>query len=85
LIENQTLKDLDYFKVLSVIEEFTNSEATKKSINKIYPFESFEEAENSLKEFVDLKEFIDKGGQLPVSPFPDVYPLIERAEKKELS
>lgn len=82
MIEDQTLKDLDYCKVLSVIEEFTNSEATKKSINKIYPLESFEEAENSLKEFLDLKEFFDKGGQLPVSPFPDAYPLIERAEKE---
>jgi len=82
LIEKKALQDLDFYKILGLIEEFANSLATKKAIEEIFPFEDFKEAESSLKEFEELKRYLDEGGQLSVSSFPDISDLIEKAKKE---
>lgn len=82
MIERKALKELDYFKILSFIEEYANSESTKKAVQKILPAKNFEDAEKSLKEFSELKKFLERGVNLPISSFPDIYPLIEKAKKE---
>lgn len=80
MIEERVLQDLDYFKVIALIEDLSNSEATKECIRKIYPFENFEQSKRALKEFSEIKEFFDKGGDIPISSFPDIFPLLQKAK-----
>ncbi len=82
MIKEETLRDLDYFKVLNLIENFSNSEATKEAIGKIRPYLTVENCNASLKEFQEIKEYFDKGGSLPISSFPSIHTLIERAYKE---
>jgi len=82
LIDRKALQDLDFYKILSLIEELSNSEATRKAIKQIFPLENFHEVETSLKEFEELKEFLDRGEDIPISSFPDIYSLIEKATKE---
>jgi len=80
LIEERALQDLDYFKVITLIEDLSNSEATKKYIRKIYPLENFEKSKGALQEFSEIKEFFDRGGDIPISSFPDIYSLLQKAK-----
>jgi len=82
LIEKKALQELDFYKILGLIEEFAASEATKKAIQQIFPFDEFTSAENSLKEFEEIKKYFDTGGQLQISSFPDIANLIEKAKKE---
>jgi len=82
LIEKRVLQDLDFYKILSLIEEFSSSPATKKAIQQIHPLENVEAVEESLKEFADLKNFLDGGGQIPLSSFPDISNLIDKAKRE---
>ncbi len=82
MIKKKALQELDYFKVLDLIEEFSNSEATGKAIKQIHPAISIEEAERSLKEFEDIKDYLDKGGEIFLSSFPDISDLLHRASKE---
>ncbi|MCS7215999.1 MAG: hypothetical protein NZ826_07645, partial [Thermodesulfovibrio sp.] len=82
MIEKKALEDLDFYKVLSLIEEFAASEATKRVIKNIFPFNDFTLAENSLKEFEEIKRYFDSGGNLQISSFPDISGLIEKAKKE---
>ena len=80
MIEERALQDLDYFKVITLIEDLSNSEATKKYIRKIYPLENFEKSKGALQEFSEIKEFFDRGGDIPISSFPDIYSLLQKAK-----
>ncbi len=82
MIKEKALQDLDYFKVLEIIIEFSNSEATAKSIRQIYPAKSLKEAQERLREFGEIKEYMDRGGEIPLSSFPDISPLLQRASKE---
>ncbi len=82
MIKEKALQDLDYFKVLEIIIEFSNSEATAKSIRQIYPAKSLKEALERLREFKEIKDYMDRGGELPLSSFPDISPLLQRASKE---
>ncbi|WP_141266322.1 endonuclease MutS2 [Thermodesulfovibrio sp. Kuro-1] len=82
MIEKKALQELDFYKILGLIEEFAGSEATKKAIQQIFPFDEFTSAENSLKEFEEIKRYFDTGGQLQISSFPDIANLIEKAKKE---
>lgn len=82
MIEKKALWDLDFYKILGLIEEFASSEATKKAIQQIFPFDEFISAENSLKEFEEIKKYFDTGGQLQIFSFPDISNLIEKAKKE---
>lgn len=82
MIKKKALQELDYFKVLDLIEEFSNSEATGKAIKQIYPATSIEEAESSLKEFEEIKYYLDGGREIALSSFPDISELIQRASKE---
>ncbi|MCX8034254.1 MAG: endonuclease MutS2 [Thermodesulfovibrio sp.] len=82
MIKKKALQELDYFRILNLIKEFSNSEATAKAIKQIYPFVSIEDAEAALKEFEEIKEYFDKGGEIPLSSFPDISDLIQRASKE---
>jgi DNA mismatch repair protein MutS2 len=82
LIEKKALLDLDFYKILSLIEEFASSSATKKAIEAIFPFDDFEQAERALKEFEEIKKYLDQGKELPISFFPDISELLDRAKKE---
>ncbi|WP_353683799.1 endonuclease MutS2 [Thermodesulfovibrio sp. 3907-1M] len=82
MIEKKALLDLDFYKILSLIEEFASSSATKKAIEAIFPFDDFEQADRSLKEFEEIKEYLDQGAELPISFFPDISELLDKAKKE---
>lgn len=82
MIEEKALHDLDFFKILSIIEEFSNSEATRKTIRRIRPASTINEAQNLLKEWQEIREFLDEGGNIPLSAFPDLDELLLRAQKE---
>lgn len=82
MIERKALEELDFYKLLHFIEEFSNSEATKRVIKEIYPYEELQQAKNALKEFSDFKRYLDESGILPLSPFPDISDLIEKSKKE---
>jgi DNA mismatch repair protein MutS2 len=82
LIKRKALQELDYFKVLDLIEEFSNSEATVNAISSIYPATSIQEAETHLKEFEEIKDYLDKGGKISLYYFPDVTELLQKALKE---
>lgn len=81
MIEKKALLDLDFYKILSLIEEFASSSATKKAIEAIFPFDEFEQADRALKEFEEIKKYLDQGAELPVSFFPDISELLDKAKK----
>lgn len=82
MIEKKSLEDLDFYKVLGLIEEYAASEATKRIIKNIFPFDDFTLAETSLKEFEEIKKYFDSGGNLQIFSFPDISGLIEKAKKE---
>ncbi|MCS7202858.1 MAG: endonuclease MutS2 [Thermodesulfovibrio sp.] len=79
---NRTLQDLDFYKILSFIKDYSHSEATVKTIQSFYPCEKIEDAKILLEEFSEIREFFDKGNQFPISFFPDITNLIEKAKKE---
>lgn len=82
MIKEKSLQDLDYFKVLEIIANFSNSEATANAIRQIYPSKSLKEAEERLTEFKEIKEYKERGGEIPLSSFPDISSLLQRASKE---
>lgn len=82
MIKREALRELDFFKVLELIEGYSNSEATKRLISHIYPSESIEKAKESLREFEEIKEYFERGGELPLSNFPDLEALLNKASKE---
>ncbi len=82
MIIRKALEDLDYFKVLKLIGEFSNSDATKQYIEQLYPCEALKESEAYLREFQEFKEYLDKGGEIPISPFPSISELLNKASKE---
>ncbi|GAB6183365.1 endonuclease MutS2 [Thermodesulfovibrio hydrogeniphilus] len=82
MISRKALEDLDYFKALNLISEFSNSDATKQYIEQLYPCEALKESEAYLREFQEIKEYLDKGGEIPISPFPSISELLNKASKE---
>ncbi|MEJ5228185.1 endonuclease MutS2 [Thermodesulfovibrio sp.] len=82
MIKKEVLEALDYYKILTLIEEFASSEATIKEIKNIHPSDNITEAEKKLEEFKSIKKYFDSGETLPVSSFPDIRDLISRASKE---
>ncbi|WP_297212854.1 MULTISPECIES: endonuclease MutS2 [Thermodesulfovibrio] len=82
MIKKEVLEALDYYKILTLIEEFASSEATIKEIKNIHPSDNITEAEKRLEEFKSIKKYFDNGGTLPISSFPDIRALISRASKE---
>ncbi len=78
MIDKKILLELDFYKTLSLIKDFTSSSATKKAIEAISPFDEFEEASRTLKEFEEMQE----GRSLNILSFPDISELIERSKKE---
>ncbi len=82
MIEKKALLDLDFYKILSLIKEFASSLATKKAIEAIFPFDEFEQADSALKEFEEIKKYLDQEAELSISFFPDISELLDKAKKE---
>lgn len=82
MIKKEALEALDYFKVLGLIEDFGNSEATREAIKQLHPLNNINDAEIHLREFSSIKQYLDKGGVIPISSFPDIRDLLKRASKE---
>lgn len=82
MIDKKILLELDFYKTLSLIKDFTSSSATKKAIEAISPFDEFEEASRTLKEFEEIQKYLDEGRSLNILSFPDISELIERSKKE---
>lgn len=82
MIDSKALQDLDFYKILSFIEDFSHSEATAKLIQRLHPREKIEEVKELLDEFSEIKNFFDSGGHISFSPFPDISDLIDKAKKE---
>lgn len=82
MIKEEPLRDLDFFRILKLVENFSNSEATNRLIRKISPLKSPEDVKEALEEFSELKQFFEAGGELSISTFPDLSELLIRASKE---
>lgn len=82
MIKREALEELDFFQILEIIKSFSRSEATKRLISQIYPCETLEQAREYLREFEEIRENIEREGELPILQFPDIESLLNIASKE---
>jgi DNA mismatch repair protein MutS2 len=78
MISENTLDLLEFNKLLRLISEFANSDASKVSVTDIRPLSNKEDVEKSLQQVYEIRTMSHEGKPIGLSAFPDISGLIVR-------
>ncbi len=78
MISENTLRLLEFHKLLRTISRYSHSEASEKAVLDIVPLERREDAELRFGQIEDIRRMAHEGNPLRLSPFSDVSPLLVR-------
>ena len=76
MIPKTSLDLLEFNKLLRLICDFANSEASKVSILQIHPLNNKPDIEKRLKQIFEIRKISHEGNPLNLHPFSDISPLI---------
>jgi len=92
MIAKNTLELLEFHKLLRLISELANSEASRSAVLEIYPLNDKEDIEKRQQLITEIRKLVHEGTPLKLSPFPDISTYIFKIrpegavlEAKELS
>ncbi|MBE0425606.1 MAG: endonuclease MutS2 [Nitrospirae bacterium] len=92
MVPINSMELLEFDKLLRLIADYSNSEASKKSVLEIYPLNNKEDIENRLKQVSEIRKTSHDGSPLKLSFFSDISQHIVKIkpegavlEAKELS
>ncbi|MGC9099726.1 MAG: endonuclease MutS2 [Caldisericum sp.] len=77
-MREDTLKSLEYDKIINRLESLAFTKGGKELSRNLLPYDSFEESNSALKETTDAKKFLEEEGDLPFVEFVDVEPLFDK-------
>ena len=80
MISPNSLKLLEFNKLLKTISELTNSETSAKSVLEIRPLFDRQEIETRLGRIGELRRMSQEGGPLKLSFFPDISGLLVKVK-----
>ena len=78
MIRKESLRSLEFYKILNVIAGFSNSEATEKSILGICPLDERKDIEDRFGQIRELVRLSESGEPLRLSHFQDISQIIEK-------
>ncbi|MDI6801292.1 MAG: endonuclease MutS2 [Thermodesulfovibrionales bacterium] len=78
MLKIESLQALEFDKILSAISEFSNSEASRRSVLNLLPLNEKEEIEKRFGQIEEIRRLFQDGNPLKLSPFPDISQLIAR-------
>jgi DNA mismatch repair protein MutS2 len=78
MIKKESLKVLEFDKILNIISRFSNSDASRKSILEIYPLNDRKDVEKRFGQIREIQRLSQEGTPLKLSHFQDIYQLIEK-------
>lgn len=76
MIPKTSLDLLEFNKLLRLICDFANSDATRISVSDIRPLNNRMDIENRLKQIFEIRKISHEGNPLNLHPFSDISPLI---------
>lgn len=76
MITENSLDLLEFHKLLRIISNFANSDASKKSVGDIRPLNDRENIERRLNQIHEIRKIAHEGNPLKLSPFLDISDLI---------
>jgi len=76
MIPKTSLDLLEFNKLLRLICDFANSDATRKSVSDIRPLNKRMDIEKRLKQIFEIRKISHEGNPLNLHPFSDISPLI---------
>ncbi|TAN45445.1 MAG: endonuclease MutS2 [Nitrospirae bacterium] len=79
MISEQSLKLLDFPKLLAVISDFTHSEASKNRANALRPLQDIEEIRLRQESVSEIMRMSSEGQRLSLRGFRDIEPLLAKA------
>jgi DNA mismatch repair protein MutS2 len=78
MIPKNTLDLLEFNKLLRLISDFANSDASKISVADIHPLNNIADIERRLQQVYEIRKISHEGRPLKLSSFPDISHLIIR-------
>jgi DNA mismatch repair protein MutS2 len=78
MTKNETLKTLEFNRILASIAGFANSDTTRQDVLKILPFSQREEIETRFGQVEELRSLSRMGLNPGLSSFKDILPLLEK-------
>ncbi|MBM4136407.1 MAG: endonuclease MutS2 [Nitrospira sp.] len=78
MIRTESLKVLEFDKILNVISRFSHSEASQKSVLKILPLHSIEDIEKRFGQIQEIRRLSHEGTPLKLFHFHDISQAIEK-------
>ncbi len=76
MIKNETLRILEFDKVLGVIAGFVNSDATRLEIHNLRPLRDRREIERRFGQIGEIRRLTQIGVPLRLSPFQEITPVM---------
>lgn len=77
MISPETLRILEYPKILRTVAGFAHSEATRTEIDRLSPLAGREEIETRFGRVEETRRLHRLGLPLPLAPFDDIVPLLD--------
>lgn len=78
MIRSESLKVLEFDKILNVISRFSHGEASRKSVLKILPLHSIEDIEKRFGQIQEIRRLSQEGTPLKLFHFHDISQAIEK-------
>jgi DNA mismatch repair protein MutS2 len=78
MIKKESLKVLEFDKILNIISRFSNSDISRKSILEIYPLNDRKHIEKRFGQIREIQRLSQEGTPLKLSHFHDIYQHIEK-------
>ena len=83
MINKDTLKSLEFEKVLSIASSHAKSPVARGLINNIHPLENREDITRRLGEIGDIRRLTEDGTPLALYSFDDISDLLERVRPRD--
>ena len=77
MIKNETLRILEFDKVLAIIAGFANSDATRQEIDDLRPLSERSEIELRFGQIEEIRRLAQLGVPLRIDPFQDLSPVMD--------
>src|ERR1035437_3971009 len=77
MIRAETLKSLQFDKILRTVAGYANCDATRDSLAAIRPFDSRKAIEKRFGQVEEMLRLAEMGVSLPLAPFHDISPHLE--------
>lgn len=78
-MEQETLKRLEFDKILRMLEEHTSFSLARSEAQKVGPTNDFRQARRRLEQTDEAYRFLHRFGDLPYGGITDIIPLVRRA------